>query len=479
MACIGNKPAIAGTAIDVESTDPREWSVEQATVWVHSFLTPTAIPDEYESNGIDGAALVEGMTYRILHNDLGFKVGPALNLMRHVERLRLQWSIVPMALDGMTSAAIKEEPVFFEVKAEPPFVATPPPIAPVLLPATPTTPVTSAPSASIDSSDSAHSEDIRTSDGCASAGEAWDDAVSQLSRYLGGQEGYSVPQARRLSLMSTYFAGEGAGNDTGDDDGEDERGGIWNKIEDSAKIDAIEESLVHGDSEETSDRDMSISSGDSAQEEHSECNMEDGELVARHDDIPERLQETTVSQPSLGNKKAAEEENDGPPKKIRRRVAPCLITTEIPELAKGNIIEQGVAGERLWLPSAQPLPPNEARRILDLAFPTISSFGVKYGTRGKQRLAAAAAAAAADGKMLPKEALSLSDTMWFRRIPKACTPIVVNRMGHVQAWHRLLIARNDAALYIEAKAEEEKEEGGAATTEEREEGLIDEDQVLP
>ncbi|KAJ2403268.1 hypothetical protein GGI23_000060 [Coemansia sp. RSA 2559] len=478
MERIGNNPVSTGTATDIESTDPREWSVEQATMWVHSFLAPTSIPDEYESNGIDGAALVEGMTYRILHNDLEFKVGPALNVMRHVERLRTQWGIVPIALDSMTNAATKEEPAFVDIKAEPPFVATSPSAAPVPLPATPTTSIASAPSANIDSSDSAHSKSIHTSDDIhTSTSESWDDAVSQLSRYLGGQKDYSVPQARRLSLLSAYFAEAGAGNDTGDDDGEDEHSGMWKEIEDSVKIDATEEAPVHGDAEAASDRDMSISSGESAQEEPGECKMEDSELVARHDDIPERIPEKKVSQPRLKNKKMAEEEeeNDGPPKKTRRRVAPCLITMEIPEVAKGNIVEQGVAEARLWLPSAQSLPPNEARKILDLAFPKIASFGVKYDIRRKQYLAAKAAAAVG-GKLLPKEALSPSDTMWFRRIRKACTPIVVNKMGHVQAWHRLLIARNDAALYIK----EGEEGGGAATTKEREEGLlIGEDQVLP
>ncbi|KAJ1726741.1 hypothetical protein LPJ72_006228, partial [Coemansia sp. Benny D160-2] len=93
---VGDAGSIADT---VAATDPRDWSVEQTTAWVQSVLAKRLVPEEYESNGIDGAALVEGITYRILHADLGFKVGPALTLMRQVERLRVRWGVVPMDLD--------------------------------------------------------------------------------------------------------------------------------------------------------------------------------------------------------------------------------------------------------------------------------------------------------------------------------------------------------------------------------------------
>ncbi|KAJ1768557.1 hypothetical protein LPJ74_004795 [Coemansia sp. RSA 1843] len=474
----------ATSRIGLGATDPRDWSVGQTTEWLHSFLAITAIPEEFESNGIDGAALVEGMSYGILHHDLGFKVGPALNVMRQVEQLRKRWSIIPMVLEGVMGSGPKEPTVKAEpiVKEEPqPSISAPSIVnTDVPLPSTPTTSVDSASSAAADTVDSGHSEDMQISDhdqmqssDSTNTDESWGRAISQLSRYLDGQIDLKIPTARRLSLLSAYFSGMVAPGDSGNaSQGECS---IQNEVDDDnmdvTNIDPIgaqKEYIVYSETEGIGDNDMNIISG-SEQQKHIKDTTESREPIVSPNVVQERLQEAT-SQLSFKNKKDAEggeeeKNNDEPPKKIRRRVAPCLVTSEIPELAMGNIVEQGVSEARLWLQSAKTLPLDEARKQLELAFPT-SSFCGKYRAHAKRLLGAV------DESWLPKEALSPSDTMWFRRNRQGRTPTVFNRMLHVQAWHRLFITHSDATLYKEETADEEGEKGDIYKEE-------DNDQVLP
>ncbi|KAJ2521282.1 hypothetical protein H4217_001493 [Coemansia sp. RSA 1939] len=489
-----NNVSDAGSIADtVAATDPRDWSVEQTTAWVQSVLAKRLIPEEYESNGIDGAALVEGITYRILHTDLGFKVGPALTLMRQVERLRVRWGVVPMDLDTREksgSGGKHTPPGGAEVgssgsvhdsllikPASPLSTVTSPSLHDVATDASPPPPIYQFPNLAVSASDgtednrfhqksgveSSGSEAMQISDesgqsdnniststsssvrsGCTSSDPArWERAVCELSQFLDArrphvakkddkegeeEESYQVVQPRRMTLLSALCANRGSSE--AEEEEEEDEGNEQRIVEKST--------------------------------------AESGGLEADAGTRPDKRPGSSSSSNKKEDKEEDEEPGISPPRKIRRRMAPSLLTTEIPAIAVGNIIEQGVAEERLWIAPAQPLPLEEARSQLALLFPqsTLSSTA---------RRPAAAAQPTAGAQLLlttllPGCAISESDTMWFRRTRPGRTPGMAARMQQVQKWHRRLILRNDAMLYTLPEEEEKEEEGN---------GGYGEDRVLP
>ncbi|KAJ2657100.1 hypothetical protein IWW48_004697 [Coemansia sp. RSA 1200] len=499
----------------VAATDPRDWSVEQTTKWVQSVLTKQLIPEEYESNGIDGAALVEGITYRILHTDLGFKVGPALTLMRQVERLRVRWSVVPMDLDkqersgsgnhtppggqdGPSGSA--HDPLLIK-PASPLSMIISPSLRNVATDASPSPPPPSSshiyqfPNVAIPTlngiednrfhektgtessgneamqiSDESGQSDNSTGTGTSTSTSSrnsnsnssvrsgytssdparWERAVCELSRFLDAgrpqvanekeeEENYRMVWPRRMTLLSALCADRGSSEE--------------------------EEEEEEEDNEEASN-------GRVVEKSTAESGGLEADAGTRPDKRPGSSHNTSNISHSTSNSKKEEEEgiNSSPPRKIRRRMAPSLLTTEIPVIAVGNIIEQGVAEERLWIPSAQSLSLEEARDQLALLFS--QSIGRSIARRSAVTAQPTASAQLLPMLLLPECAISASDTMWFRRTPLGRTPGMVARMQQVQKWHRWLILRNDTVFYAAAAA-------AAAEEEESQEEGYGEDRVLP
>ncbi|KAJ1729534.1 hypothetical protein LPJ72_004925, partial [Coemansia sp. Benny D160-2] len=282
----------------------------------------------------------------------------------------------------------------------------------------------------------------------------WERAVGELSQFLdarrphvakkddkGGEgkeeESYQVVQPRRMTLLSALCANRGLSEAEEEEEGDE---GNEQRIGEKS---TAESGGLEADAGTRPDKRPGSSSSSSSSKSKSSSKKED--------------------------KEEDQEPDTSPPRKIRRRMAPSLLTTEIPAIAVGNIIEQGVAEERLWIAPAQPLPLEEARSQLALLFPQ-----PPLSSTARRPAAAAQPTAGAQlllTALLPECAISESDTMWFRRTRPGRTPGMAARMQQVQKWHRRLILGNDAMFYtLPEERQEEDVEGN---------GGYGEDRVLP
>ncbi|KAI9501434.1 hypothetical protein BX070DRAFT_47905 [Coemansia spiralis] len=372
-------------------TDPRKWSVTQVLEWLEMHLPKNSIPSTFESNRIDGSALFEGMTYSILHHDLDFKVGPALNLMRHIQHLRTRWDIIPMdaAWTGPVLDKQLDDDISFEKVIDSSYLSTREPFNEYSFSAT----MLEYRQCLVNNNNNTHKNTENSKE----------------------DKPNCIIPPRRIPLISTYFSGSGEFKEKNDS--------------------------------KSSDMQMKFAYNDATR-------------IVTSPELP--YYDNNVQQQNEPEKAAATP--GSLPKKEKRRIAPCLVTSEFPDKPTGNIVEQQHPGlyafdemqTALLPPPSQLLPLAKARALIlaEFALPASSSSN-RRPTPSLHRLQQFACQKEMEADVLA----SPTDSFWFRRfntcrltadnIIRGATDFAAlwQCMSYIQAWHRLHIISNDAAIY--------------------------------
>ncbi|KAJ2077379.1 hypothetical protein H4R24_005168 [Coemansia sp. RSA 988] len=91
---------------DFRHREPRTWSVREVASWLRTCAPKGLVPNDIEKHSIDGALLVEGLSYEFLNRNVGLRAGLSLMLMRNVRQLCEKWNITAEGINGSYSLAL-------------------------------------------------------------------------------------------------------------------------------------------------------------------------------------------------------------------------------------------------------------------------------------------------------------------------------------------------------------------------------------